>query len=91
MVDTQAITVRLPAPLYEHIRKMAFEEHTSMNALLAHAITWRIWNALPDNEPSPVKRIARDLGMEPADVARIVYPAGQFGPWDDDQEPDLPA
>jgi hypothetical protein len=91
MIDTQAITVRLPKPLYEQVRKMAFEQHVSMNALLAHAIIWRIWNALPDSEPSPVKRIAHDLGMEPADIAYVVYPAGEFGDWADSQEPDLPA
>jgi hypothetical protein len=90
MTDTQAITVRLPKPLYEHVRKTAFEQHTSMNALLAHAIIWRIWNALPAGEPSPVKRIARDLGMEPADVAHVVYPPDEFGTWADGQEPDLP-
>lgn len=89
MTDTQAMTVRLPTPLYELLRKMAYEQHVSMNALLAHAIIWRIWNTLPDGEPSPVKRIARDLGMEPADVAHVVYPASQFGSWADDQEPDL--
>jgi hypothetical protein len=29
--------------------------------------------------------------MTPADVAFIVYPAEQFGRWEDGQEPDLPA
>ena len=89
MIDTQAITVRLPKPLYEHIRKTAFDQHVSMNALLAHAIVWQIWNQLPDSEPSPVKRIAHDLGMEPADVAHVIYPPGQFGAWYDSQEPEL--
>lgn len=51
---------------------------------------WSAWNALPDDEPAPVKRIARQLGMEPVDVAFIVYPAEQLGRWDDSQEPDLP-
>lgn len=90
MVETQAITVRLPKPLYEMIRKTAFEQRVSMNALLAHAIIWQAWGSLPDSEPSPVKRIARELGMEPAEVAAIVYPAADFGTWADDQEPDLP-
>ena len=90
MTDTQAITVRLPAPLYELLRVMAFEQHTSMNALIAQGAIWRVWNLLPDNEPSPVKRIAHELGLEPADVAFIVYPPGKFGAWDDSQEPDLP-
>jgi len=54
MIETQAITVRLPAPLYELLRKMAFEQRTSMNALLAQGAIWRIWNSLPDSEPSPV-------------------------------------
>jgi hypothetical protein len=52
---------------------------------------WRAWGLLSDNDPSPVKRIARSLGMSPADVAFIVYPAETFGRWDDSQEPDLPA
>jgi hypothetical protein len=50
---------------------------------------WAEWNTLPDDEPSPVKRIAATLGMEPADVAFIVYPVETFGRWDDSQEPDL--
>jgi hypothetical protein len=51
---------------------------------------WAAWNRLPDGEPSPVKRVARDLGMPPVHVAFIVYPAERFGRWDDSQEPDLP-
>lgn len=51
---------------------------------------WAEWNKLGSNEPSPVKRIATQLGMTPADVAFIVYPADQFGRWVDDQEPNLP-
>jgi Mn-dependent DtxR family transcriptional regulator len=51
---------------------------------------WKVWSLLSDDEPSPVKRIARALEMEPADVAFIVYPAETFGRWADDQEPDLP-
>ena len=90
MTDTQAITIRLPAPLYELLRVMAFDQRTSMNALIAQGAIWRVWNSLPDSEPSPVKRIARDLGLEPAEVAFIVYPAGEFGSWDDGQEPELP-
>jgi len=90
MTDTQAMTVRLSAPLYELLRKMAFEQRTSMNALIAQGAIWRVWNSLPDSEPSPVKRIARDLGLEPAEVAFIVYPAEEFGSWAEDQEPDLP-
>lgn len=50
---------------------------------------WAEWNSLPDDEPSPVKRIARDLGMTPADVAFIVFPAETFGRWEDDHEPDI--
>lgn len=51
---------------------------------------WAAWKTLDQDDPSPVKRIARDLGMAPADVAFIVYPAEQLGPWHDSQEPDLP-
>ena len=50
---------------------------------------WAAWNKLDQDDPSPVKRIARDLAMSPADVAFIVYPAEQLGRWDDGQEPDL--
>jgi hypothetical protein len=51
---------------------------------------WAAWNALSDSEPSPVKRIAKQFGMAPADVASIVYPMGQrWGRWEDDQEPDV--
>jgi hypothetical protein len=50
---------------------------------------WRVWNLLSDDDPAPVKYIARVLGMTPADVAFIVYPAERFGRWDDDQEPPL--
>lgn len=53
------------------------------------AKVWSAWAQVDDDDPSPVKRIARDLGMTAADVAFIVYPAEQFGPWDDSQEPDL--
>ena len=47
---------------------------------------WAAWNALPENCPNPVRTIAADLDMAPADVAFIVYPAEVFGPWDDTQE-----
>jgi hypothetical protein len=50
---------------------------------------WAEWTALPEDEPSPVKRIAATLGMASADVAFIVYPVETFGRWADDQEPDL--
>lgn len=50
---------------------------------------WAAWNALPDTCESPVKTIARDLGMSNDDVAFIVYPAETFGRWADDQEPEL--
>lgn len=51
---------------------------------------WAAWNALPEGHPAPAKAVARELGMETADVAFIVFPAEQFGPWTDDREPDLP-
>ena len=51
---------------------------------------WKVWSMLSDDDPSPVKRIARALDMTPADVAFIVYPAETFGRWEDSQEPDLP-
>ena len=51
---------------------------------------WQAWNAIGDDEPSPVKRVARQLEMKPFDVAAIVYPFDQFGWWGDAHEPDLP-
>jgi hypothetical protein len=51
---------------------------------------WRVWGLLSDDDPAPVKHIARVLSMTPADVAFIVYPVETFGRWDDGQEPDLP-
>ena len=38
MPDTQAITVRLPEDLYEKLRKAAFDQRTSMSALIIAAI-----------------------------------------------------
>lgn len=52
-------------------------------------IVWRAWNALDDDELSPVKTIARAMNVPPSTVAAIVYPAEHFGPWDESQEPDL--
>ena len=53
------------------------------------AKVWRVWGLLDDGDPAPVKHTARILGMTTEDVAFIVYPAEQFGPWDDSQEPDV--
>lgn len=36
--ETQAITVRLPTDLYETLRKAAFDQRTSMAALVIAAI-----------------------------------------------------
>lgn len=54
------------------------------------ATVWEAWNELRMDDPSPVKRIARDLGVTPGEVAAIVYPPTTFGTWVDTQEPDLP-
>ena len=61
----------------------------SVHTTAAERAVWAAWNALPDDEPSPVKRIAAQLAMAPIDVAFIVYPAETFGRWHDSQEPDL--
>jgi predicted HicB family RNase H-like nuclease len=36
--DVQVLTVRLPKDLYEQLRKAAFDQRTSMNALIIEAI-----------------------------------------------------
>ena len=55
--------------------------------LIDTAAVWREWNALPEEEPSPVKTIAARLGYAPADVAAVVYPPETFGAWEPGQEP----
>jgi hypothetical protein len=35
--DTQALTIRLPAAVYEKLRRDAFDQRTSMNALIIEA------------------------------------------------------
>ena len=50
---------------------------------------WQEWNSLDENEPSPVKTIAKRLNISTGHVARIVYPPAQFDEWDDSQEPPL--
>ena len=103
-MDQQAITFRLPKNLYEQLRRTAFERRTSMNEIVVEGIElrlaqrnltaaeqaiWAEWNRLPEDEPSPVKKIARALDMSPADVAFVVYPAETFGRVDDSQEPEI--
>jgi predicted HicB family RNase H-like nuclease len=34
----QQLTIRLPYDLYEKLRREAFEQHTSMNALIIEAV-----------------------------------------------------
>jgi predicted HicB family RNase H-like nuclease len=36
--DTATMSIRLPADLYEKLRRAAFEQRTSMNALIVEAI-----------------------------------------------------
>ena len=36
--EVQAITVRLPKDVYEDLRRRAFEERTSINALILEAV-----------------------------------------------------
>ncbi len=36
--DFQALTIRLPADLYEKLRQAAFDQRTSMNALIIDAV-----------------------------------------------------
>jgi len=62
---------------------------TSSTLNATERAVWNVWGLLSDDDPAPLKRIARSLGMTPADVAFIVYPAETFGRWADDQEPDL--
>jgi O6-methylguanine-DNA--protein-cysteine methyltransferase len=63
-------------------------EHDAEGPFKAAAV-WNAWNALPEGEPSPVKRIANEIGMNYAEVAEIVYPNPPFGAWHSNQEPDL--
>jgi hypothetical protein len=56
------------------------------NLTAAETAVWDAWNGLDEENTRPVKTIAAQLGMTPADVAFIVYPAERFGAWADDQE-----
>jgi len=38
VVDTQAITIRLPKDLYERLRMVAFERRVSMASLITEAL-----------------------------------------------------
>lgn len=40
-MDTQAITIRLPADLYERLRREAFDSRTSQNAIIVKELTDR--------------------------------------------------
>ena len=51
---------------------------------------WDAWNALPEDHPSPVKTIARDLGLSHRDVANVVFPLPQFF-WDERTQPEVSA
>jgi hypothetical protein len=48
---------------------------------------WLEWNALDDDNASPVRTIAAKLGLTTAAVAAVVYPVDRFGAWDDGDEP----
>lgn len=37
--ETQALTMRLPKDLYEQLRREAFDERTSQNAIVVEALT----------------------------------------------------
>ena len=36
--DVQSFTIRIPKDLYEKLRKAAFDQHVSMNAIIIEAI-----------------------------------------------------
>ena len=65
------------------------EQETDPVRAAFEAAVWREWNGLDMELPSPVKTIARRLGLNPAAVAAVVYPGGRFGAWSDDDEPPL--
>ncbi|MFE5290157.1 hypothetical protein ACFRAQ_34760 [Nocardia sp. NPDC056611] len=74
----------------EQVISLWFERGSQNPQWLDKDRVWAAWKALPDEEQSPVKRIARDLGLRNAEVAMIVYPVRQgMGAWKDEQEPDL--
>lgn len=49
-METQAITVRLPMPVYERLRLEAFEKRTSQNAIITEELRGRY--GLSEEEPS---------------------------------------
>lgn len=48
MVDTQAITVRLPRDLYEQLRRFAFEARASMNELILDSLRHDLKDPSPE-------------------------------------------
>ncbi|MFC9995682.1 hypothetical protein [Nocardia sp. NPDC127526] len=73
----------------KEIREVEPSTRTAPLLNATEKLVWAAWKELPDDDPSPVKRIAKQLGMATGDVAFIVYPVEEFGRWSDDQEPDL--
>lgn len=81
--------VHLAAFANDYLASKAAPERGEPRLTTSEKAVWAAWGALPEDDKSPVKRIAKQLGMTPADVAFIVYPVEQFGRWHDEQEPDL--
>jgi len=86
--DVEREAARFTAPA--RLRPVPPAEDVDLAKRAAVSAVWDAWGAVADDEPSPVKRIARDLRMSTNDVAAIVYPVDKFSVWDDSQEPDLP-
>jgi predicted transcriptional regulator len=51
--DTQALTIRLPRPVHEKLRRLAFEAHTPMNQIAVAAINAAIAIMEKEQEEKP--------------------------------------
>jgi len=69
--STHAITIRLPEDLYEDLRRQAYEQRTSINALIVEAV--RVKQALQATPrrapPGPVR--SRQVAPRPATLRRV--------------------
>jgi hypothetical protein len=86
-------TERTPVNRADPLRRADADRNQPAPLTAIERAVWDAWSRLPEDPdgcPSPVKTVAAELDLEPVDVSMIVLPPEIFGPWRDDQEPDLP-
>lgn len=55
MAERHTLTVRVPRPLYDRLRRLAWEQHTSLNALAVAALAaWAVHDRPPADAEAPI-------------------------------------